>query len=349
MIKEVAWEVLKEISGWNDIVDCFTKGDIWGCAGLVAGLVPWGKAAKVLEAGYNALKAVGRLAGIVDKAKGVLRRVQTITDDITRAATEEFQKLVSGGSGSCAKHSFVATTLVLMADGSTKPISEVEIGDKVKATDPTTGETADRAVVATIVHTDEDDMTSLTVTNEGGTAGTVDATSWHPVWVEDQRSFVNIGDLDPGDRLTSVGGTSPEVVDVDRYSRVEPVYDLTIEDVHTYYVLASATSVLVHNCNKKQGIYEFEDQLNPGKIYVGKTNNLDRRLQSHVDSGRLKRIDDATCTHVCGTNDDLFVAEHLRMQELRGRGVELSNDYASPGKKILERRNAEKYEQLTLW
>ncbi|MBY8854278.1 hypothetical protein K7G98_40985, partial [Saccharothrix sp. MB29] len=46
VIKEVAWEVLKEISGWNDIVDCFTKGDIWGCAGLVAGLVPWGKVGK---------------------------------------------------------------------------------------------------------------------------------------------------------------------------------------------------------------------------------------------------------------------------------------------------------------
>ncbi|WP_274534339.1 polymorphic toxin-type HINT domain-containing protein, partial [Saccharothrix sp. CB00851] len=245
VIKEVAWEVLKEISGWNDIVDCFTKGDIWGCAGLVAGLVPWGKAAKVLEAGYNALKAVGRLAGIVDKAKGVLRRVQTITDDITRAATEKFQKLVSG----CAagKHSFVATTLVLMADGSTKPISEVEIGDKVKATDPTTGETADRAVVATIVHTDEDDMTRLTVTNADGTTGTVDATSWHPVWVEDQRSFVNIGDLDPGDRLTSADSSSPRVAGVDHHTRFEPVHDLTVEGVHTYYVLAGTMSILVHN------------------------------------------------------------------------------------------------------
>ncbi|MER5262768.1 GIY-YIG nuclease family protein [Actinosynnema sp. NPDC002837] len=96
-------------------------------------------------------------------------------------------------------------------------------------------------------------------------------------------------------------------------------------------------------------MYEFEDQLNPGKMYVGKTNNLGRRLQSHVDSGRLKSVEEATCTHVCGTDEDLFVAEHLRMQELRGQGVELSNDYASPGKRILERRKAESYEQLTLW
>jgi hypothetical protein len=33
VIKEVAWEMLKDISGWNDIVDCFTKGDIWACGG----------------------------------------------------------------------------------------------------------------------------------------------------------------------------------------------------------------------------------------------------------------------------------------------------------------------------
>ncbi|WP_157621662.1 RHS repeat-associated core domain-containing protein [Saccharothrix sp. NRRL B-16348] len=260
VIKEVAWEVLKEISGWNDIVDCFTKGDIWACGGLVAGLVPWGKVGKILEAGYNAVKAVNRLAGIVDKAKGVLRRVQTIADDVTRAATEQFQKLTSKGSTSCALHSFVATTLVLMADGSTKPISEVEIGDKVKATDPTTAQTTDRSVVATIVHTDEDDMTRLTVTGEDGTTGSVDATSWHPVWVDAEGRFVNIGDLKPGQRLTSVDGTSPTVTAVDRYKHYEPVYDLTIEGIHTYYVWTAITSVLVHNCPPSQKLLNEADK-----------------------------------------------------------------------------------------
>ncbi len=134
------------------------------------------------------------------------------------------------------------------------------------------------------------------------------------------------------------------------YSAPARVHNLTVADIHTYYVLAGATPVLVHNCSKNQGIYEFEDQLNPGKTYVGKTKNFNNRLQDHIDSGRLKSRDDARCTHVCGTNDDLFVAEHVRMGELRGRGVKLSNDIASPGKKILEQRqDAEKFEQLGLW
>ncbi len=300
VIKEVAWEALKDISGWNDIVGCFTKGDIWGCAGLVAGLVPWGKVGKILEAGYNAVKAVGRLAGIVDKAKGVLRRVQTITDNVSRATTERFQKLLSGGGGSCAKHSFVAATLVLMADGSTKPISEVEIGDKVKATDPTTGETTDRDVVATIVHTDEDDMSRLTVTAEDGTTGTVDATSWHPVWVPTKGRFVNIGDLKPGDRLAPADQTRSVTTAVRRYVRVAPVYDLTVEGVHTYFVVVGSTNFLVHNCDTtdmyrvspvERGSDEADYGLDPANF------PRNDELDGAAHFGNRERVEDFLITH----------------------------------------------------
>ncbi|MBB5800241.1 hypothetical protein F4560_000009 [Saccharothrix ecbatanensis] len=82
-----------------------------------------------------------------------------------------------------------------LANGTTKPIAEVRVGDKVKATDPSTGETTDREVVATIVHDDEDDMARLTVQSEDGSTGTIDATSWHPVWIDTEGRFVNIGDL----------------------------------------------------------------------------------------------------------------------------------------------------------
>ncbi|MBB5800239.1 hypothetical protein F4560_000007 [Saccharothrix ecbatanensis] len=40
----------------------------------------------------------------------------------------------------------------------------------------------------------------------------------------------------------------PTVTAVDRYTHFEPVYDLTIDGVHTYYVLAGHAPVLVHNC-----------------------------------------------------------------------------------------------------
>lgn len=104
-------------------------------------------------------------------------------------------------------------------------------------------------------------------------------------------------------------------------------------------MLAGATPVLVHNCGKDQGIYEFPDMHNPGKTYVGKSINLTNRLGDHLRSGRLASMDDVKITHVCGCEDDVFVAEHLRLQQLRKQGVPLSNDYNSPGKSILDRRN----------
>ncbi|MCE6996217.1 type IV secretion protein Rhs [Saccharothrix sp. S26] len=341
VIKEVAWEVLKEISGWNDIVDCFSKGDIWACGGLVAGLVPWGKVGKILEAGYNAVKAVSRLTGIIDKAKGVLRRVQTIADNVTRAATEQFQKLTSKGGGSCAKHSFVATTLVLMADGSTKPISEVELGDKVKATDPTIGETTDRAVVATIVHDDEDDMTKLTVADEDGTTGTVDATSWHLVWVAAEGRFVNIGDLRPGQQLTSSDASWAEVASVRRYVHREPVYDLTVDGIHTYYVVTGGSDLLVHNCDDPWMDATGLRHTKNGHVRGGKNNVPTKStFEDHLtDDDFLDMVDDAArvpgvvqtngrCARVCTAQDIIGVdqsglptREYTVISEPNGRVV----------------------------
>ncbi|MCC8250035.1 polymorphic toxin-type HINT domain-containing protein [Saccharothrix luteola] len=149
-----------------------------------------------------------------------------------------------------ACHSFVGETSVLMADGSTKPISEVRVGDRVKATDPETGETTDREVTATFVHGDEGDaLVTLTVTAQDGSQGTVEGTSWHPVWLVEEQRFVNLGDLKPGQHLSAADGSSPTITAVQSHSRQATVYDLTVDTVHTYYVLAGTEPVLVHNCS----------------------------------------------------------------------------------------------------
>ncbi|MDU0294969.1 hypothetical protein, partial [Saccharothrix longispora] len=45
----------------------------------------------------------------------------------------------------------------------------------------------------------------------------------HAVWVDDEDRFVNIGDLKPGDQLTSADDGAPTVTDVERYTHFEPV------------------------------------------------------------------------------------------------------------------------------
>lgn len=64
-----------------------------------------------------------------------------------------------------------------------------------------------------------------------------------------------------------------------------------------------------------EGIYEFVEN---GKKYVGQSGNIQRRLQQHVDSGRLSSIKDARVTEVLGGKTNREIAEHLRIQKITG-------------------------------
>ncbi|MFD0292840.1 polymorphic toxin-type HINT domain-containing protein [Streptomyces sp. NPDC127118] len=252
--------------------------------------------------------------------------------------------------GSCpTRNSFTADTPVLMADGTRKPIKDIKTGDKVLATDPQTGETGPRTVTALIEGNGEKQLVDLTI-DTGQAQNTkndhITATEGHPFWVPALHQWVEAGSLKAGQWLRTSAGTWVQITATKHRAQSTKVYNLTVDDLHTYYVLAGATPVLVHNCNKNQGVYEFPDQWNPGKTYVGKTLNFKNRLKDHLDSGRLKSLDDVKCTHVCGTEDDVFIAEHLRMEELKRQGVQLGNDITSPGKKKLKQRG---FQQLELW
>ncbi|MBQ1010712.1 RHS repeat protein [Micromonospora sp. M51] len=137
--------------------------------------------------------------------------------------------------------SFAGTTEVLMADGSTKPIKDIKVGDEVLATDPVTGEQGPRTVGHLWVH--EDDMVALSV--DGKVLAT---TEDHPFWNATDRQWQPAAELDRGDVLRTATG---EGVAVDgpalEWVGRGQAYNLTVADLHTYYVLAGKTPVLVHN------------------------------------------------------------------------------------------------------
>ncbi|MER6091734.1 polymorphic toxin-type HINT domain-containing protein [Streptomyces bluensis] len=347
--KEIAKIAADEL-GLTDALDCFTTGALGSCGAT---------AVNIITSFVGGL--VGKLAAKYgapwkwSKALALGKKLWALGDKLIDGLADWWKnsRLASRLSrGGC--NSFKSGTRVLMADGTTKAIEDVKIGDKVKATDPETGKTTNQTVTAEIKGKGLKNLVKITIDvdgDKGNKTATVTATDGHPFWVPEIGKWIDATELTRGTWLQTSAGTYVQVTAIKRWTaRSATVHNLTVANVHTYYVLAGATPVLVHNCNKNQGIYEFEDQLNPGKTYVGKTKNFNNRLQDHIDSGRLKSREDATCTHVCGTNDDLFVAEHLRMEELRGQGVDLSNDIASPGKRIFEQRqDAEKFEQLGLW
>ncbi|GAA1750459.1 hypothetical protein GCM10009747_04750 [Agromyces humatus] len=150
---------------------------------------------------------------------------------------------------SCAVNSFVPGTAVLLADGSTVPIEDVELGDEVLATDPETGQTASKPVTALITGAGEKDLTTISIAAQGGDgAGTVVATDGHPFWVPAIGRWVDAGDLLPGDWLSTSAGTLVQVTAVAHDHREQAVHNLTVADTHTYFVAAAGDAVLVHNC-----------------------------------------------------------------------------------------------------
>ncbi|MFP8907109.1 Tox-REase-5 domain-containing protein, partial [Streptomyces atacamensis] len=56
----------------------------------------------------------------------------------------------------------------------------------------------------------------------------------------------------PGDELRTPGGAALRVVEVERYERRQRTHDLSIEDIHTYYVEVGSAAALVHNCPVKK-------------------------------------------------------------------------------------------------
>ncbi len=236
-----------------------------------------------------------------------------------------FGKGKSKGCGG-APHSFTGSTAVLMADGTTKHIDQVKVGDQITNAVPGKGGTETHAVTDVIVTTTDHDFVDLTlapvtispavtteqpaetpqkagtlpsadyardsggwtkallglaasvaaltiwsaaqaqpaqaaemstgtptVQEQGSEKSTVDhrstltTTYHHPFYDQTQHAFVEAQDLKRGDILQTPDGTAA-VTDIWLYQADNVTYDLTVGDLHTYYVQAGTTPVLVHNC-----------------------------------------------------------------------------------------------------
>ncbi|MEV7006698.1 RHS repeat-associated core domain-containing protein [Streptosporangium sp. NPDC051022] len=174
------------------------------------------------------------------------------------------------------KNSFVAGTPVLMADGTTKPVEKVDLGERVVATDPNTGETAAKPVVGLILGDGAKTLVRVTVDTDGdrGSAtGQVVATDGHPFWVESTRTWLTADKLQPGMWLRTSSGTHVQVTATKKWTAHERVHNFTIADVHTYYVLAGPAPVLVHNCGNRNDPQDLLEHTRKDAAASGTTNH----------------------------------------------------------------------------
>ncbi|GAA1499625.1 RHS repeat-associated core domain-containing protein [Dactylosporangium maewongense] len=173
----------------------------------------------------------------------------------------------SGGDGDSCKHSFDPETRVLMADGTVKAIKDIQVGDEVLATDPETGETRAQVVEALHRNLDAEFATLDVVDGEGGKA-TLQTTANHPFWNESHERWEHAGELASGDLLVAPDGSTATVSASVVWTGAKYMHDLTVARMHTYYVLAGASPVLVHNCPKDEDNdnYAADDPYSPKNV-----------------------------------------------------------------------------------
>ncbi|SNS74169.1 RHS repeat-associated core domain-containing protein [Streptosporangium subroseum] len=247
-------------------IQCFTTGNLGACgetalnvlgslAGGLAGklatkyALPW-KWKKAYEVGQKLWKHAGDAIGAFKNWIATKDKLK-----VAEKARETAQKAFAA----CTRpNSFIPGTKVAMADGTEKPIEQVKVGDNVIATDPKTGTTTAKPVIALITSHGAKNLVQITVDTDGdrGTAtDVIIATDQHPFWVNDQRAWVQATKLQSGAWLQTSAGDRLQVVGIAKWTTGHQcVHNLTVADIHTYYVLAGTTPVLVHNSNGPCGV-----------------------------------------------------------------------------------------------
>ncbi len=218
-----------------------------------------------------------------------------------KKAEKFFKAAAKGGKEvaiACKRNSFTPETPVMMAGGGSRPIKDVRIGDKVLATDPETGRNAARTVDDVIVGSGVKHLVRLTVDtdgDQGAATGEVTATDGHPFWLVDRQEWVKAGDITPGALLRTPDGATNKVEAVRTWTAEQQVFNLTVADLHTYYVRVGAAAVLVHNSNPCKEIVlgqfdHFEQARNEALKLLGPIDEASRKTL-------IGRLESATSTY----------------------------------------------------
>ncbi|MGW1915698.1 RHS repeat-associated core domain-containing protein [Streptomyces sp. NPDC002076] len=153
----------------------------------------------------------------------------------------------SGRGGRESFCSFSPDTKVLMGNGKTKPIGKIKVGDRVQAANPKTGRHQGARAVQHVWINHDHDLIDLTIRTKDGHTATVHTTANHPFWDDTTHTWVPAGRLRHGNALNTAINGHAYVVSTHPTPGLADRWNLTIQQLHTYYVLAGETPVLVHN------------------------------------------------------------------------------------------------------
>ncbi|WP_244878761.1 polymorphic toxin-type HINT domain-containing protein, partial [Saccharibacillus kuerlensis] len=167
-------------------------------------------------------------------------------------------------------------------DQGDKNIEDIQVGDQVLSKDDVTGEEGYKTVTATFNHI-ADEIYTIHV---GGQK--IESTYNHPFWVEG-KGWTYVKDLKVGDELTQADGTKLEIDKIELEQRQARVYNMTVDEFHTYFV--SDLGIWVHNTNNSNCnincINEVTNLLVKMPEFSGSTRE---QLLSAVQDAEFKKI-----------------------------------------------------------
>ena len=274
---------LSEVTGIQNVIDC-VHGSRFDC----------------FEAGADVLLGVTGGWIVKKAATGALRLVEGVeaveaAGAVEAAATESSLVRAGETAAESCLNSFTGDTPVLVADGRSKPIRDVVVGDRVIATDPENGTTAEQPVVALIRHGGVHDMVDVTLDD----GAVLHSTAGHPIWDATTRAFTDADQLIVGHRIETTGGRTLVIIGLRHRVQDLTAYNLQIGTTHTYY--AGSTPVLVHN-----SCFSPLDAISNPKSLEGLTpsqvDDLARNAGMDVRPGKAGATNPATRYYFPGTN-----------------------------------------------
>jgi hypothetical protein len=207
-----------------------------------------------------------------------------------------------------------------MADGTTKPISELAVGDRVLAVDSETGLVTDEAIEGVWTHTDW-----LVVLEVDG--GVIATTEDHLFWDVTDGHWEEAQQLERGDRLLAADGSRVRVLGiVAGLGYHGEAWNLTVSGPATYQVSVGSRQVLVHNC--------------PIKAYPRGASHA-RSFRSSVPATLYKKLDIDGKFLKYGVSSNL--GKRYTLAELAGGKLEPFAQGARRQMVVLERWLVERY------
>lgn len=310
--KELAQIAMDEL-GITDALDCFTTGNLGACGATalnIATSFAGGLVGKLATRYGLSIKKWNKGAALAKRIWGLGAKLVSAVKDWFKYSkrakkAEEAAETAAEVGASC--NSFVPETPVLMADGSQKSIKDIDVGDHVIATDPETGKTEVQTVTAEIKGTGTKHLVKVAIDvdgDKGSKTASVTATEGHPFWVPGLREWIDANDLQPGEWLRTSAGTLVQISAVQRWTQQSTVHNLTVSDLHTYYVLAELTPLLVHNVGGRSGRSDPE-QVCPIGPYAVESIPARSKSQRFTDE-EYEKIDELGYMfgcHTCGVLD----------------------------------------------